>query len=103
MPCVAVFAALRMLFIDALQQREASYLELSPNDDFQKDPLAAFGISEARRHYRRGVAIGPFLGLMKYYRQTYLDVIHQHELDADRQRRYEAVMARFFDRIEIQP
>ena len=43
--------------------------ELGPDDDFVNDPIASFGIQEARTHRSRGVTLAMFLGLMKYYRQ----------------------------------
>lgn len=49
--------------------------ELGPDDNFISDPIAAFGVLEAQRHRTRGVTLEMFLGLMKYYRQTYLDLV----------------------------
>lgn len=75
--------------------------ELSPDEDFSKDPVASFGILEARRHRARGVTIGMFLGLMKYYRQSYIDLVIFKGSDlsiAEEQRLY---LERFFDRIEL--
>ena len=34
--------------------------ELHPDEDYRKDPLAAFGILEAQRHRKRGVTIELF-------------------------------------------
>ena len=51
--------------------------ELGPDENFGADPGAAFGITEARTHRRRGVNLAMFLGLFKYYRQAY------HRLLAD--------------------
>ena len=44
--------------------------------------MAAFGILEARRHRSRGVTLIMFLGLMKYYRQSYIDLIMQADMAA---------------------
>ncbi|MBU4262516.1 MAG: PAS domain S-box protein [Proteobacteria bacterium] len=49
--------------------------ELGPDDSFISDPIAAFGVLEAQRHRSRGVTLEMFIGLMKYYRQTYLDLV----------------------------
>lgn len=46
-------------------------LELGPDQDFKSDAIAAFAIEEARRHRARGVRLEMFLGLLKYYRQSY--------------------------------
>ena len=52
-------------------------LELNPDDKFVGDPMAEFGVLEARLHRERGVNLGMFLGLMKYYRQTYKDLVRE--------------------------
>ena len=49
--------------------------ELGPDEDFVADPVAAFGVLEAQKHRSRGVTLEMFMGLMKYYRQAYLDLI----------------------------
>ena len=81
--------------------------ELGPDDDFVNDPVAAFGVFEARMHRSRGVTLGMFLGLMKYYRQGYLDLVTRsfpsssddgHAQDSTRYARF---VERIFDRIEI--
>lgn len=76
-------------------------VELGPDENFTADPLAGFGITEANRHFERGVNPGMFLGLMKYYRQSYLDLIDQHSPDPASRRRFALTLNRFFDRIEI--
>lgn len=60
--------------IAACQER-ADLLDFGPDEDFTKDPIAEFGIIEARRHRQRGVSFGMFLGLLKYYRQAYIDLV----------------------------
>ncbi len=75
--------------------------ELGPDEDYSADPLASFGIQEARLHRSRGVTLGMFLGLMKYYRQAYHDIIRSFPLtdgDLDTALTY---INRFFDRLEI--
>jgi signal transduction histidine kinase/ActR/RegA family two-component response regulator len=75
--------------------------ELNPDEDYLSEPIAAFGVMEAKRHRSRGVTLPMFLGLMKYYRQSYIDlvVLNGSKLpDADRCRLF---IERFFDRVEI--
>jgi len=81
--------------------------ELGPDDEFIDDPVAAFGVLEAKRHRSRGITLGMFLGLMKYYRQGYLDLVRdslppadgaERLLDGTRLARF---VERVFDRIEI--
>jgi PAS domain-containing protein len=76
-------------------------VELGPDEDYASDPLARFGIVEAQRHRERGVGLGMLLGLMKYYRQSYMDLIDRHTPDPATSRRLSYFTGRFFDRIEI--
>jgi signal transduction histidine kinase len=48
--------------------------ELGPDEDLVADACTDFGVLEAKRHRARGVNLAMFLGLMKYYRQAYLDL-----------------------------
>jgi len=75
--------------------------ELDPDEDYSKDPVALFGKIEAQRHRGRGVSISMFLGLMKYYRQSYIDLIIESELPQEYQ--YWAVnfVNRVYDRVEL--
>jgi diguanylate cyclase (GGDEF)-like protein len=74
--------------------------EFGPDENFAEDPTTSFGILEARRHRSRGVTLSMFLGLMKYYRQSYVDLVMQAglcELEED----CRLFIERFFDRVEI--
>ncbi|MGC8660094.1 MAG: PAS domain-containing protein [Desulfomonilaceae bacterium] len=75
--------------------------ELSPDDQFDQDPIAAFGVAEAQRHRERGITLGMFLGLLKYYRQTYIDLVDESGLKTEDRSRYHLFVERCFDRIEI--
>lgn len=75
--------------------------EMSPGDDFASDPIARFGVVEAQRHRERGVSLAMFLGLMKYYRQAYLDLVRGQGLPSQQTELYELFITRVFDRIEI--
>ena len=81
--------------------RKPSELELGPDDDFTQDAIAAFGMVEARKHRERGVNLAMFIGLMKYYRQSYIDLVLQAGNDGSRRDHGLRVIERFFDRIEI--
>jgi signal transduction histidine kinase/DNA-binding response OmpR family regulator len=75
--------------------------QLTAAADYADDSITAFGIQVARRHRSRGITLGLFLGLMKYYRQSYLDLLDLGELpDADLPR-YREFINRFYDRVEI--
>ncbi|MGE5415781.1 MAG: diguanylate cyclase domain-containing protein [Acidobacteriota bacterium] len=75
--------------------------ELNVDENYAEDPIAAFGILEAQRHRYRGVSLEMFLGLMKYYRQAYVDLVQERDIEAPRQLIYTQFINRFFDRTEI--
>lgn len=96
-------AGLSRSLVQCLLERDRP-AELSPDEDFTKDPVAAFGIVEAQRHRRRGVSLPMFLGLMKYYRQAYCDLLDAEEwcaISAVERYRYRLSLDRFFDRVEL--
>jgi PAS domain S-box-containing protein len=76
-------------------------LELGPDVDFGKDPIASFGIKEAKLHRERGVDLGMFLGLMKYYRASYLDLVRQTDFDKNLKAQCCRIVELFFDRVEL--
>jgi len=75
--------------------------ELGPDDDFTHDPVAAFGVQEAQKHRTRGITLEMFLGLMKYYRQGYLDLVAAQQDEPALIRQNSRFIERIFDRIEI--
>lgn len=82
--------------------------ELRPEDEFVSDPLAEFGVLEAQKHRSRGIPLEMFMGLMKYYRQTYLDLLNLSPsgesgvvLEEGDRLTYGRFIERVFDRIEI--
>lgn len=93
-------AGLSEPLLEALSAYE-SPPEISPDEDFTADPAAAFGILEAQRHRSRGVTLAMFLGLMKYYRQSYVDLVVQAGFDRDSEEWARLFINRFFDRVEL--
>ena len=75
--------------------------QLTAAADYADDSITAFGIQVARRHRSRGITLGLFLGLMKYYRQSYLDLLDLGELPEADLPRYREFINRFYDRVEI--
>jgi PAS domain-containing protein len=75
--------------------------ELRPDVDIADDPVAQFGIVEAQRHRERGVSLGMYLGLMKYYRQAYLDLLGRLNIGSAGREKYGRFINRIFDKIEI--
>jgi PAS domain-containing protein len=81
--------------------RYVDYPEIGPEDDCSNNPAAQFGRLEAQRHHHRGITLHMFLGLMKYYRQSYIDMIHDSEMDLTDKTSCERFIYRIFDLIEI--
>ena len=69
--------------------------------EYAEESITAFGIEAARRHRSRGITLGLFMGLMKYYRQSYLDLLDLGELPSLQLPRYREFVNRFFDRMEV--
>ena len=80
---------------------QISDLELSPDENYAVDTAASFGVLEAKRHRERGVNLSMFLGLMKYYRKSYLDLIDNAGLSSSCGDICKLKIERFFDRIEL--
>ncbi len=74
--------------------------EFGPEEDWQNDPCGKFGQDEAELHRKRGVPLAMFLGLMKYYRQSYIDLLKEETYIGDPDWA-ELFINRLFDRIEI--
>ncbi len=61
----------------------------------------AFGIEQAQKHRVRGIDMGLFLGLMKFYRRAYFDLVEEKVPDLKDQKRLTSVLLEMFDSIEI--
>lgn len=66
-----------------------------------RESIVAFGVEQAKNHRARGVKLTDFLGLMKYYRRAYLDLIDERPLALDDARRLRGYLLEFFDQVEI--
>lgn len=64
------------------------------------DPVASYGMEAARRHFTRGVTLGLFVGLMKSYRQSYLDLVVRAATTDEERESWSEAIRNFFDRIE---
>ncbi len=86
--------------LDVLERHDRP-LELTAGADYAHESIAAFAVIEARLHRERGVPIEMFLGLCKYYRQAYLDLVVEQRYATEDQERYRLFIERFFDHVEI--
>lgn len=82
-------------------RENGSISELDPDENYQEDPLSSFGIQMARNHRARGVRLSMFLGLFKYYRHCYRDLVRETDFGPDETAEYLNALERFFDRLEI--
>jgi signal transduction histidine kinase/CheY-like chemotaxis protein/HPt (histidine-containing phosphotransfer) domain-containing protein len=69
--------------------------------DYSRDPIALYGIEAAKRHRSRGVTLGLFLGLMKSYRQTYVELVTGPDSRDEDREANRAIVDSFFDRMEV--
>ncbi len=89
---------------EAMAQVLAAQEEVSPpslDDTFNETVIDQFSIIEVRKHRARGVTLGMFLGLVKYYRRGYYDLVRDQKFAASLEREYLDFLERFFDRFEI--
>ncbi len=75
--------------------------EMEVDQDIRHDSIASFGVIEAKLHMHRGITLEMFMGLMKYYRQAYLDLIDKMVPPGEQKSRYLLMVNRFFDCNEI--
>jgi diguanylate cyclase (GGDEF)-like protein/PAS domain S-box-containing protein len=76
----------------------------TPHDTFRDDPASAFAVEQSRRHRARGITLAMFLGLFKYYRRAYLELVAERAggvLPAEAVAPCRAFVESFFDRVEI--
>lgn len=76
-------------------------IEFGPDDSFINDSISSFGILQAQRHRSRGVTLSMFIGLMKYYKQSYIDLVIRAGFDRKYEEHCRIFIERFFDRVEI--
>ena len=76
-------------------------LPMPADHDYCTDPYTAFAIGSARRHRARGVTLALFLGLTKFFRLAFLDLVDKERWPEPETRRARELIARYFDRIEL--
>lgn len=74
--------------------------QFNPDEDYTTDSVTEFGRLEAKRHRERGINLSMFLGLLKYYRDTYIDLITEKGAEECKQPWIRFIL-RSFDRFEI--
>jgi PAS domain-containing protein len=94
----ASVAGLSKALLDSLG---SGLTEPTPDERYSLHPAAAFGVHEARLHRGRGITLTMFLGLIKYYRRTYCDLLREQGYPRERERRCLHYINLFFDRVEL--
>ncbi len=84
----------------ALGQSEQPF-DLSARTDYRHEPITRFAVDEARLHRERGIPVAMFLGLTKYYRQAYFDLLMRDGGAGEEVERQRLFIERFFDHVEI--
>ena len=74
---------------------------LTVDDVGRDDGLCAFGVVEARKRRCEGMPLGIFLGLVKFSRQAYLDLVRSAGLPREEEEGHLRYIERFFDRNEV--
>lgn len=75
--------------------------QFSPGEDYTGNPIAAFAIEEARLHRERGISLKLFLGLLKYYRQSFQDLVREKISNNAKGALFGKFVIRSFDLLEL--
>jgi len=96
-------ATLRGLSGSMLQalRSDPSPPSLTAFDVGRDDGLSAFGVVEARKRRIEGMPLGIFLGLLTFFRESYLDLVRSSDLPREEEQRFLRYIERFFDRNEV--
>ncbi len=76
-------------------------LSPSVDDQYSQTTLDRFSIEEVHKHRARGITLGMFLGLVKYYRRSYCELVRQQSYKREKERKYLIFLESFFDRFEV--
>jgi signal transduction histidine kinase len=75
--------------------------DLSPDPEQLYDRITFFGVEQAKRHRSRGINLQMFLGLMKYFQQSYHELVDISSLEEGSPSWAHTYIDRYFDWIEI--
>lgn len=92
--------SLNVALFDAVESGETNE-QISLDTQFNETVIDKFSIEEVHKHRSRGITLGMFLGLVKYYRRSYFDLIREQNFTPHDERAYLEFLERFFDRFEI--
>lgn len=75
--------------------------QIHAEEKLGEDSVTSFGIESAKLHRARGITLKMFLGLFKYYRRSYLDILKEGNLTSLEQTQAAEMLNTFFDLFEI--
>ena len=75
--------------------------QISAKANYLEESLAAFPLEVARTHWERGISLSLFLGMMKYYQQTYMDLLRELPLPVNTKGILRRFIAQAFDYMEL--
>jgi signal transduction histidine kinase len=75
--------------------------QIDLDTQFNETAIDQFSIQEVHKHRARGVTLGMFLGLVKYYKRSYFDLVREQDLAPKSEAEYLSFLERFFDRFEV--
>ncbi len=75
--------------------------QISLDTKFNETAIDKFSIQEVHKHRARGITLGMFLGLVKYYKRSYFDLVRDQDLDPESEAEFLSFLERFFDRFEV--
>lgn len=87
--------------ISAVNQFQNNIPEFHPDDTYTDDAVSYFGIIEARKNRQQGIPLGMFMGFVKYYKKSYLELIETSGLEMSSKQFYIDFTQCCFERIEI--
>lgn len=76
--------------------------DFNTGDDYSIDPVSSFSRKEAHKQQRNRITMLSCLGLIKYCRQLFVDLINEASFDIKRQNFYNSFINRCFDRFELE-
>lgn len=93
-------ASLNVAMFNAMRSNE-EILPPSLDDKYNETAIDQFSIEEVHKHRSRGITLGMFLGLVKYYRRSYFDLVREQNYEPRSEREFLSFLEHFFDRFEI--
>lgn len=75
--------------------------EIPVNEDLSRNPAAAAGVIEAQDYYQRGFVLGRILGIIKYIRDSFLNLADSGIPKPRDREKARILIWRYFDKFEI--